>query len=142
MLVRNENFQETELSQIVNDILNDYKNTANVNVSEAEAKQALAQMVYEGSLISNQINLKSKNYAMPVAQAEYAKASVIEWIWGQLQEKVCPKFDEETEQEKIAEIISEAIAGLIPFGIIVKRLLRLVLFFILKYGHAAVCKIG
>ncbi len=139
MLVRNENFQETELSQIVNEILNDYKQNPNVNISEEEAKRALAQMVYEGSLISNRFNLKSNNYAMPIAEAEYAKIPVINWIWEKLQEKICPKFDEETKQEKIADIIAEAIAELIPFGIIVKRLLKIVLFFVLKYGHTIVC---
>lgn len=33
MLVKNEDFQETDLSQIVGDILNEYQSTANVNIS-------------------------------------------------------------------------------------------------------------
>ena len=140
MLVRNENFQETELFQIVGDILQDYRQNPNVNISEEEAKRALAKMVYEGSLIGNRSNLKSKNYAMPIAEAEYGKIPVINWIWEKLQEQVCPKFDEETEQEKIADICAEAIAELIPFRIIVKHLLKIVLFFVLKYGHTIVCK--
>lgn len=140
MLVKNENFQEQNLNDILNEILGEFNADSNVNVSENEAKQALALMAYEGTLVNNQYNLKNKNYTMPNAQAQYLSANVIDWIWNKLQEKVCPLFDEKTEQEKIAEIIAEAIANFISFGVIVKRLLKIVLFFVLKYGHSFVCK--
>ena len=141
MLVKNEDFQETDLSQIVGDILNEYQSTANVNISEEEAQIALAQMFYESSLAGNQYMLKNKNYAMPVAQAEFLNERTFKRIWKLLQEKVCSQFDEESEQKEIAEKVAEAIAELLPYKIIVKPLLQIVLFYILKYGHTVVCRI-
>lgn len=141
MLVKNEDFQETDLSQIVGDILNEYQSTANVNISEEEAQIALAQMFYESNLAGNQYMLKNKNYAMPVAQAEFLNERTFKRIWKLLQEKVCSQFDEESEQKEIAEKVAEAIAELLPYKIIVKPLLQIVLFYILKYGHTVVCKI-
>ena len=141
MLVKNEDFQETDLSQIVGDILNEYQSTANVNISEEEAQIALAQMFYESNLAGNQYVLKNKNYAMPVAQAEFLNERTFKRIWKLLQEKVCSQFDEESEQKEIAEKVAEAIAELLPYKIIVKPLLQIVLFYILKYGHTVVCKI-
>lgn len=141
MLVKNENFQEVDLSQIVGDILNEYQGTANVNISEEEAQIALAQMFYESSLAGNQYMLKNKNYAMPVAHVEFLSENVFKRIWKLLQEKVCSQFDEESEQKEIAEKVAEAIAELLPYKIIVKPLLQIVLFYILKYGHTVVCKI-
>lgn len=141
MLVKNEDFQETDLSQIVGDILNEYQSTANVNISEEEAQIALAQMFYESNLAGNQYMLKNKNYAMPVAQAEFLNERTFKRIWKLLQEKVCSQFDEESEQKEIAEKVAEAIAELLPYKIIVKPLLQIVLFYILKYGHTVVCRI-
>ena len=37
---------------------------------------------------------------------------------------------------------SEAIAQFISFGVIIKRLLKIVLFFVLKYGHSIVCNVS
>ena len=79
---------------------------------------------------------------MPKAKLEYSSSNIINWLWEKLQEIVCPQFDEETEQDKIADIVAEAIAQFISFGVIIKRLLKIVLFFVLKYGHSIVCNVS
>ena len=142
MVVKNENFQELNLNNIVNEILGEFKTETSVDVSEDEAKLALAEMAYQGTLLNNQYLLKNKNYAMPKAKLEYSSSNIINWLWEKLQEIVCPQFDEETELDKIADIVAEAIAQFISFGVIIKRLLKIVLFFVLKYGHNIVCNVS
>ena len=140
MLVKNENFQDVDLSQIVDDILNDYKRESEIIITEQEAKTALSQMVFESNLKGNQMFMQNKNYAMPIAHAEFLKIETIEYIWEKLKDNVCSKFDEQTEQDKIAEIVANAVSDLLPYKIIVKPLLKLILFYVLKFCHPVVCK--
>lgn len=140
MLVRDENFQTQDLNSMLGEIMNDFSVNPNVEITEVEAQQALSELIYEGSLLGNRVMLKNQQYRMPIAENEYRRIPVLSWLWEQLQEKICPQFDEETEQYKIAEMVAEAVADLVPYRIIIKALLKTVLFFILKNGHAIVCK--
>ncbi|MGS4344525.1 hypothetical protein ACKUSY_02785 [Myroides odoratus] len=139
MLVRNENFMEQDLKTMLGEIMNDLNANPNVEITEMEAKRALSEMIYEGSLLGNQAMLKNTQYAMPIAKNEYLRISVLSFLWEEFKKKICPQFDEETEQDKIAEIVASVIAELVPYRILVKPLLKKVLFFILKKGHRMVC---
>ena len=141
MLVKNEYYQEVELNSILVGILNDYNKNPNIEVSEIEAKRALAKMYGDSNIIVNQHIFKNKNYAMPEAQLQLQQESVIGKLWDLLKEKICNKFDEETEQQKIAEIAGEAILEIIPGKILLKPLLEIILFYILKFGHKIVCNV-
>lgn len=140
MLVRNENFQEQDLNSILGEMMYDFNTNPNVEITEKEAQQALSEMVYEGSLLGNRAMLKNQQYAMPEAYEKFRMPNVVSNIWDKLLEAICPKFDEETEQDKIAENVAEVVSELVPYRIIIKPLFKTVLFFILKNGHAIVCK--
>lgn len=140
MLVKNENFQEQDLNSMLGEILKDLNSNPSVEITESEAQKALAEMVYKGSLLGNRAMLKNNQYAMPAAKNEYLRIPVISSLWAELQKKICPQFDEETEQNKIAETVADAIAELVPYRILVKPLLKIILFFILKNSHQIVCE--
>lgn len=140
MLVRNENFQMIELNDMVSDIVNEFDENPTIQVSEEEAKNALAQMYINATLVANQHYFKNKAYAMPVAEAEAQKTNFIKEIWNDLLVWVCPKIDEHTEREKIAEKVAEFVANLVIANIIVKPLLKILIFYVLKSGHTILCK--
>lgn len=140
MKVKNEKFENEDVSKVIDDIMRELDSHSMGEVSEDEAKEALASMVYQGSLISNQAILQNKNYMMPEAKQEFAKAPVIGHIWNKLLKIICSKFDENTEREELVKIIIQAIAKLVPFAIIIKPLIKIIIEYILKNGHTIICR--
>ena len=140
MKVRNENFQEIDLKSLLVEITNEFNANPNVEVSEEEAKEALALLYSDGNLIANRHYLKSNTYAMPVAQAKMLKWPVIDRLWSEFTNWLCPKIDENTEQEKLSELVAEFIVNLVAGAVIIKYLIKRVLFYLFKEGSILVCK--
>lgn len=78
MLVKNEKFQDINLSSLVKEILSEDEQER-LTVSKDQAEDALAQMYYQGNLIANQTVFKNQNYMMPEAKAMVATEGVKKW---------------------------------------------------------------
>ena len=76
---------------------------------------------------------------MPNAKTHFSEAAIKLNLWKILKSKVCPLIDEDTEQDKIAQVVVDAVGQLIPYGIIIKNLLKKVVSYFLQAGHAAIC---
>ena len=138
MKLRNENLEYLSTNEKL-DLINEIANNPDLNVTEDEAQEALAQLVYQGELSFNQEVFKSKSYAMPKAKGYFSEKAVKLNLWGKLLMNVCSRIDEDTEREKIAEIVVDAVAQLVPFGIIIKGLLKKVVSYFLKVGYSTIC---
>jgi|GEM_PF-4895777 len=144
MLVRNELFQPIELSAIVNDITNEYHANPNVSVSEDEAMNALAQLYYQSNLIANRHFFQNAAYAMPEAEKALTNRRSVKQLFEDIKQRFCQQYptaeDLEDTADNIARIIADIIATVISGAVIIKPLLKVILFFFMGLTHKAICK--
>lgn len=135
MLIRNEKNQLVNTSEYANEILSE--GLGHEDASEQDAQDALAELY----LLSNQQQFE--NFITEEGKASLAGVS-IELInkrnlWEQLRQIFCSLIQEDGVFEKIIEFILDAIATLIPLGVFVKRLVKIIIKFFLKKGVQWAC---
>ncbi len=135
MLIKNENMKLVDLSIYSNEILTE--GLGEGEVTEQDAQNALAQLYISyteeqaGEFLINNMHFTTLTIESINSQGLLRK----------LKEIFCSLVGEESVFSKIIDFILEAIGQIIPLGVFVKSLVKIIIKHFLQKGIGAVCPV-
>ncbi len=139
MYLRDIDFSLIDSNELVDELKAEVK-TMDL-VSEAELKYALSQMYLESSKVVTPLYFSISE--------EYSEAKAISFdrnatgnnLWEQIRSYTCKVLHRDSNSSEIIKAILDAIIMIIPGGIIIKILVKVVVKFFLDNGYAKLCPI-
>lgn len=132
MLVKNENNEWVELSAYANEILTE--GLGDELVTEEDAQNALAELYLLHHQEQEQMFLNKSESSERMTIERINRGKLLEW----LRKIFCSIIKSGTFNDIIERVI-EAIAGMIPFGRLLKELVKKIIKYFLQLGIDKVC---
>lgn len=138
MLVQNEDRQLVSISTYADEIL--VEGLGSETATEEDAQNALSEMFVNANQLQSEIFFVNfnKEDAAAMTIAKVNKRG----LWQKLKEIFCKIVKEDSTFNKIIEFILEAISSVIPLGIFVKALVKVIVKFLLGEGIKRVCPVA
>jgi len=136
MLVKNENNEFVELKIYANEILSE--GLGDETVTEEDAENALAELYL--SYIKQQPNTFLVNKSENLASLTVESINKVS-LWEELRKIFCQLVNTESTFSKIIDYVLEAIAHIIPLGVFVKSLVKVIIKTFLKWGIGRLCPV-
>lgn len=134
MLVRNENLQLVDISIYANEILTE--GLGENTVTEQDAKNALAELYLSANQqIGSDFFIQELEAFIPLK----IESLNVGKIWAELKKIFCSIVQEDSTFGKIVDLILEAIAYIIPLGVFIKKLVKVIIKFFLQQGLGRIC---
>lgn len=133
MSIRNENRQYVEVSAYASELL--VEGLGEGEVTEQDAQNALAELWVANRQEEDQRLLVNKGAFAVLTVQDVNK----EGLWDELKKIFCDIIKGESIFGKIVDYVLEAIAKLIPLGIFIKALVKVIIKFFLQKGIDWVC---
>lgn len=135
MLIKNENMKLVDLSIYSNEILTE--GLGEGEVTEQDAQNALAQLYISYTEEQAEEFLISNMYFTTLT----VESINLQGLWRKLKEIFCSLVREDSVFSKIIDFILEAIGQIIPLGVFVKSLVKIIIKYFLQRGIGAVCPV-
>lgn len=136
MLVKNENMKLVDIATYSNEIL--AEGLGQSNVTEQDAKDALAELYL--AYIQEQPNMFLVNKIEPFTVLTIESIDK-KSLWEKLREIFCSIVREDSTFSKIIDFILEAIGQIIPLGVFIKALVKVIIKFFLQWGIGRACPV-
>ncbi len=137
MLVRNEDFQFVTIKDYANQLLED--GLGFDAVTEQEAEDALAELIelsnsqYYGNMFSGEVeSLRALSYSV---KALIDKKKLLK----EVKKAFCKIAKDDSTFKGIVEIILEAIGSVIPGGVLVVKLVKIIVKYLIGVGVKKIC---
>lgn len=141
MLLQNEQLELIDPKKLKEELLKDFKNTDLVDEESIEndlahmylsASNATASLYYTNEKIADFASNRALAFSFPLAGKN---------ILGKIRDFICKFLNEGSTASDIIDAILEAIASIIPGGVIIKGILKKLIRFILNKGIGSFCKV-
>ena len=140
MLLQTENLEMYEANSITllkNELLQEFNNsslTDLTNITESSVEDSLKEWYNQASEIYSN-DLYDEHTTRIRRLGLFGKRR----LWKKIRKYCCEFLKEGSTEEDIINVILEAVASIIPGGIIIKALLKRLVQFILHKGYASLC---
>lgn len=134
-MIKNENMKLVDISVYSNEILTEGLGQA--EVTEQDAQNALAELYISYTQEQSEMFLVNNVNAVSLTAASVN----LQALWNRLKEIFCSIVREDSIFGKIIDVILEAIAQIIPLGVFVKSLVKMIIKYFLQKGIGSVCPV-
>ena len=136
MNVLNEQFQLVSTAVYANQILSE--GIGESIVTEQQAQNALAELYLQNYDLQNKKIISANNKAVfPILNIEDVKEN----LWETVKERYCETVKSEGTVGKIVQLVLDAIAAIIPLGLFIKALIKIIVGFFIQRGIDSVCRV-
>ncbi|ANI90239.1 hypothetical protein A9P82_13630 [Arachidicoccus ginsenosidimutans] len=135
MLVRNEALQLVDTSAFANEIL--AEGLGDGAVTEQDAQEALANLYLSATKQMSERFWSNNTHANMIALSISGINKIN--LWDELKKIFCSIIQGDSIAGKIIDFVLEAIAHIIPLGVFVKSLVKVIIKFFLQQGIGKLC---
>ncbi|MGM9510475.1 hypothetical protein ACS5NO_22265 [Larkinella sp. GY13] len=142
MFLQDENLKLIDVDQLKKELLDDIENEDIASEKEVEddlgqmylsASNATSQLYYKDDKIANFASERALSFSLPKAGRNILK---------KVKEFICSFLNEGSTASEIIDAILDAIASIIPGGVIIKGIIKKLVRFILSKGIGVFCNIA
>jgi hypothetical protein len=134
MLVKNENLELVDISTYANEIINE--GLGENNVTEQDAIDALAKLYLNYAQTQPNLFLIDRSDAFATFSVENIDKVN---LWEELRKIFCTIANTDSVFSKVVEFVLEAIAQIIPLGVFIKSLVKIIIKYFLQWGVGKIC---
>lgn len=135
MYVKNEQLENVLIHSYVTEIIKEFSSSQNSKVSEDDAKIALSNLRSSSISIMKEHNLEIQQ------EEKYDNDSLNQNnFWSNFKQWLCPKIDENTERDQVAELVVNYVSNFVVGTIVIKHFLKILVFYVLQAGYNVTCR--